>query len=169
MSHTFDEVWSEVGEALSGAKGIAFDGCHKIYILLDHQQYDLMITYGYGDGDGSLLISSMGMDEEEMLKTIKAWYKDSCSLRFVESVESVKEGEDPNYGFTNIIPQGYEAEFCVDCGNFGADIEGYCDDCRTEWCDNCGHNEAWSEGLCHYCADEKEREESGEDEDEDEE
>ena len=30
--------WGKVEGALIGAKGIAFDGCHKIYVLLDEAQ-----------------------------------------------------------------------------------------------------------------------------------
>ena len=129
---TFEQVWDEVEESLTNAKAIAFDGCHKIYILLDHAQVDLMAGYGYGyDNDGSFLIHAISSSPKEMLATIKEWYEDSCALRFVDSVETNEE--DPNKGFTAIIPQGYEAEFCVDCGYIGADFDGYCSDCREEY------------------------------------
>lgn len=131
MSHTFEQVWGEVEEALTDAKAIAFDGCHKIYILLDHEQVSTTAGYGYGYDEGTRLIHAIGSDKAEMLKTIKEWYNDSCGLRFVDTVETNEK--NPNLGFTAIIPQGYESEFCVTCGEFGADFDGYCDDCREDW------------------------------------
>jgi hypothetical protein len=131
MSKTFEDVWDEVAEGLDGAKAIAFDGCHKIYVLLDHAQVDLMLGYGYGNGeDDSRLIHAIGSSQSEMLETLKSWFNDSCSLRFIEGVETNEE--DPNKGFTSLIPQGYEAEFCSVCGNFGADYDQLCEDCRDE-------------------------------------
>ena len=132
MATKFEDVWDEVDEVLDNAKAIAFDGCHKIYILLDHNQVDEMLRYGYGVDSDSYLIYASGSDKEEMLKTLKSWYKDSCGLKFIQSVESVQEGEDPNLGFENVIPQGYEEEFCVVCGDFGTDYENYCADCAEE-------------------------------------
>jgi hypothetical protein len=69
------------------------------------------------------------MNADEMLIQLQEWYNKSCGLRFIQQVSSVAEGEDPNAGFTNLIPQGYEAEFCVSCEYSGANLEGYCDDC----------------------------------------
>lgn len=128
----FEDVWGEVEESLSEAKAIAFDGCHKIYVLLDNEQVHLMAGYGYGyDDDGSRLIHAVGSDTDEMLKTLKSWWNESCPLRFINAVET--NVENPNAGFSDLIPQGYEDEFCVTCGDFGADFDGYCSDCREEW------------------------------------
>lgn len=131
MSKTFEDVWDEVSDALDGAKAIAFDGCHKIYILLDNQQVHQTAGYGYGHDEGSYLITSASTNPAEMLATLKKWYEDSCALRFIDTVETNEE--NPNYGFTAIIPQGYESEFCVSCGEFGTDFDGYCDECREEY------------------------------------
>lgn len=167
MSKTFNEVWFDVQGELDEAKGIAFDGCHKIYILKDNGQVHEMAGYGYGsDGDGSHLITSMSMTPAEMLTTIKKWYEDSCALRFVQSVETVKEGEDPNLGFDSIIPQGYESEFCTSCGEFGTDFDGLCDECREEdeedECERCGTRvgvgELDGDSYCEDCAEEDEDE-----------
>lgn len=125
---TFDDVWFDVRGELDTAKGISFDGCHKIYILLDDQQVKQSAEWGYGE-DGSFLITDLNADE--MLEVIKGWYAGSCGLRFVQSVATV-EG-DPNLGFDSIIPQGYEGEFCELCGEFGADYDGTCSDCREEY------------------------------------
>ena len=62
------------------AKGIAFDTCHKIYILLDDTQ----------------------------AAQVAEWYMESCALRFVNAVKTV-EG-DANEGFIVVIGQGEDSE-----------------------------------------------------------
>ena len=163
MTHTFEQVWSEIKAELSEAKGIAFDGCHKIYILKDDQQVKQSAEWGYGT-DGSFLITDS--TPAEMLATIKKWYEDSCGLKFVQSVTTV-EGE-PNSGFDSIIPQGYEGEFCSLCGEYGTDYDGVCDECREDEqdeCESCGtlveNGSLDSNFQCEDCAED-------EDEDEDE-
>ena len=90
--------WDRVEVAVEMAKGIAFDQCHKIYVLMDDAQMDQMEEYGYDP-----LIPSSSMSPEQMLATVKQWYANSCMLRFVEAVRTV-DG-DPNEGFTSLIPQ----------------------------------------------------------------
>jgi hypothetical protein len=93
------EVWDKVGETLSDAKGIAFDGCHKIYILMDDEQMSEMKEFGYDP-----LLSAEDYTASEMLETIRDWYEDSCSLRFVQAIYT--NHEDPNAGFVSLIEQG---------------------------------------------------------------
>jgi hypothetical protein len=83
----------------ANAKGIAFDTCHKIYVLMDDQQMELMRGYGY-----DLLISSDEMTPEELEAQVAEWYDDSCSLRFIQAVST--NTEDPNEGFVSIVAQG---------------------------------------------------------------
>lgn len=130
MAKKFEDVWEDVEEVLQNAKGIAFEGCHKIYILMDDEQMEQMKGYGYGE-EGSFLISSGEQNEREMLATLKDWFKQSCPLRFIESVATTEDEEDS--GFRGIIPQGYEGEFCSSCGDYGAEYDGYCDECREDW------------------------------------
>lgn len=93
--------WDKVEVAVEMAKGIAFDTCHKIYVLMDDAQMEQMKEYGYDP-----LISSDEMGPEQMLSTIQKWYSDSCGLRFVQAVRTV-DG-DPNDGFISLIGQGDE-------------------------------------------------------------
>ena len=83
---------------LNGAVSIAFDTCHKIYILEDEEQHELMKSYGY---DPLIRISEIG--EDRALETLQGWFEESCALRFISSVRSVPE--DPNKGFTDVIAQ----------------------------------------------------------------
>lgn len=118
--------FTEVEMWLPEAKGVAWDTCHKIYLLMDDQQVEAMRGYGYGDeNDPDSLITKEQMNADQMLTTIKKWFDESCFLRFVEAVESVPEGQDPNLGFTTLIAQG-EADECEDCGERGC--KGVCAD-----------------------------------------
>ena len=91
--------WAKVEVAVEMAKGIAFEECHKIYVLLDDAQMELMKSYGYDP-----LLSSDDLTPKEMLATIRKWYNDSCGLRFVNAVRTVES--DPNDGFITLIGQG---------------------------------------------------------------
>jgi hypothetical protein len=88
----------KVEEAVSQAKGIAWDTCHKIYVLMDGQQVSKMREYGY-----ETLFTSDDLEPNQMLSLIKDWYEDSCGLRFVSAVETNET--DPNAGFTDLISQ----------------------------------------------------------------
>ena len=99
MAASFDKV----EEYLANAKGIAFDTCHKIYVLMDDEQMSEMREYGYDP-----LISADDQTPDEMLATVMDWYEDSCGLRFVQAVYT--NHEDPNEGFVSLIEQGAEWE-----------------------------------------------------------
>lgn len=92
-------------QALRGAKGIAFDGCHKIYVLLDQGQFDQQKMYGYGDGtdDSQLVALRSNLDRDQAFATVKDWYEDSCSLRFINTIKTVPG--NPNDGFGRVIEQ----------------------------------------------------------------
>jgi hypothetical protein len=81
------------------AKAIAWDTCHKIYLLMDEAQVQEMRELDYDP-----LITADEMSPSEMLETVKQWYGDSCGLRFVNAVET--NLEDPNAGFETLIGQG---------------------------------------------------------------
>ena len=100
--------FTDVEIVLPHAKGIAFDGCHKIYVLMDNEQVEKMTGYGYGDDEGSYLLTADKMSKAEMLDTLERWFADSCGLRFINAVSTV-DG-DPNEGFTDLIPQGADWE-----------------------------------------------------------
>jgi hypothetical protein len=93
--------WDSVEDALEDAKGIAWDTCHKIYVLMDDEQVALMREYEYDP-----LITSDEMSDGEMLDKIIEWYDQSCGLRFVQAVTT--NPTYPNDGFINLIPQFFE-------------------------------------------------------------
>jgi len=67
----------------ASARGIAWDTCHKIYILMDDEQMELMREYEYDP-----LISSDEMTPSEMSARVAEWYEVSCGLRFIQAVDS---------------------------------------------------------------------------------
>lgn len=103
-----ERLWAKVEGALIGAHSIAFDGCHKVYVLMDEQQTEQMRGYGYGDDDEGMspseLVVVADVGQEWALKALSDWYENSCALRFIQAVRTV-DG-DPNEGFTDLIPQG---------------------------------------------------------------
>lgn len=101
---SWEECLEEVREALEDAVSIAWDGCHKIYILLDEEQHQKMIEYGYDDPHDDGYLQRVKDADEAMLQIVES-FNSSCCLRFVQSVRSVPEGENENDGFTSIIPQ----------------------------------------------------------------
>lgn len=91
--------FGKVEDALADAKAIAWDVCHKIYVLMDDEQVEKMREYGY-----EALITKSEMNPYDMFETVKQWYEDSCALRFVQGVTT--NHENPNEGFEDLIPQG---------------------------------------------------------------
>jgi len=87
-----------VKERVSEAKAIAWDTCHKIYVLMDDEQVEVMRGYEYDP-----LITKEEMTSEEMLSTLEKWYEDSCGLRFIQAVNT--NHLNPNEGFESLIEQ----------------------------------------------------------------
>jgi len=101
MRDTLDKVWGEVALTLGDAVAIAWDTCHKIYVIMDEAQVQKMIGYGYEDD----MIKATDSNPKEMLNTLQDWYANSCALKFIQAVSTV-EG-DPKNGFDSLIPQGF--------------------------------------------------------------
>lgn len=88
-----------IKDRLATAKGIAWDTCHKVYILMDDEQMELMREYEYDP-----LLSSDDLTPKKMYSLVRKWYTESCGLRFVEAVTT--NTEDSNEGFEVLVGQG---------------------------------------------------------------
>lgn len=95
---------NDVLDSVQEAKAIAWDTCHKIYVLMDDEQVQKMIEYGYKDD----MLTKDELTVEQMMNTLEDWYANSCGLRFIDAVKTV-EG-DPNEGFTTLVGQGEDWE-----------------------------------------------------------
>jgi hypothetical protein len=93
--------WPSVMDYTLKAKGIAWDGCHKIYVLMDDNQVELMRKYEYEH-----IYTLADLIDDSFYNIIFDWYGDSCGLRFVYAVETTETG-NPNDGFTDLIEQVY--------------------------------------------------------------
>lgn len=98
-----EQAYWDLREYTEEAKGIAFDGCHKIYVLMDDEQMALMKEYGYGEDNPNYLISSSQLNPAEMATVAMMWFKDSCGLRFIQGVYS--DTTIANGGWVDIIAQ----------------------------------------------------------------
>lgn len=139
--------WTLVYEKMEDAKGIAFDTCHKIYVLMDDEQIVKMREYEYDP-----LYTKDEMSAGEMYETIKHWYAESCALKFVQAVSTTPDGVDPNEGFESLIEQfATEHDECYECG------EEYCEgECMDEdRCRNCNWEGTYEDDLCRDCWDEE--------------
>jgi len=141
--------WTLVYDKMEDAKAIAFDTCHKIYVLMDDAQVAQMREYEYDP-----LYTKDEMSAGEMYETIKHWYAESCPLKFVEAVSTV-DG-DPNEGFETLIGQGEsETDECVECGD--EYCEGECLD--EERCERCGDDDVYDDEMCRDCYDDAQEDE----------
>ena len=89
-----------IEERLADARGIAWDTCHKIYLLMDDEQVEDMRDLGY---DTLITVNDNQATPEIMFRWLEKWWASSCSLRFIEAVSS--NPTDPNQGFESLIPQ----------------------------------------------------------------
>ena len=98
--------WEDVEEALEGAHLIAFDGCHKIYVAMDETEAE----WFRNNYTPEVCETSRTFEGTEwaMLTKLREWWGESCPLRFIQAVEHNEE--DPNAGYTVLIPQGADEE-----------------------------------------------------------
>ena len=100
---TMEDYWDDVKREVEYAKCISFDGCHKIYLAMDDTQTKWFKENYNGEDCGDMTFEGT---PEEMFEMLKKWYKDSCSLKFIQSVRTNEK--DENEGFETLIPQGAE-------------------------------------------------------------
>jgi hypothetical protein len=89
---------SALDEYTATAKAIAFDTCHKIYVLMDDEQVALMREYEY-----EMLFTSDELTPSQMSDKVAEWFEQSCGLRFISAVST--NHLDPNEGFIHIVEQ----------------------------------------------------------------
>ena len=97
--------WEDVEEALENAHLIAFDGCHKIYVAMDETEAEWFRNNYNGTNCDDRIYEGT---EHAMLLKLQEWWRESCPLRFIQAVQHNEE--DPNEGYTALIPQGADEE-----------------------------------------------------------
>jgi len=94
-AYDIDEGWRAVRDYAENAVLIAFDTCHKIYLVMDDKALDFW-------QENYLIVENAS--PSEMVSTVKKWYEESCPLKFVQAVW--ENEDDPNAGFVSLIDQG---------------------------------------------------------------
>lgn len=124
---TTTDLFSKVNNAINDAILIAWDGCHKMYLAMDAEQAAwFRAEYPY----------VVQHTPAFMLATLKDWWEQSCSLRFVSAVST--NHANPNAGYESLIPQFAEEDDEVECDRCGvmyveaSDWFGLCRDCADE-------------------------------------
>lgn len=84
-----------VSEIIEKTSVIAYDGCHKIYLMdTIHKKWFL----NYEVMDGSV---------DHRMETIETWWDKSCPLRFIEWITTpVKNEGIDDLVFTSVVSQG---------------------------------------------------------------
>ena len=104
------ELWVTVDDHAGRALAIAWDGCHKVYLLMDAGQVQKMHDNGYGkEGGDSALVTNAEASPGEMQVLAHEWFEASCGLRFISAATTTPE--DPNAGFKSLISQDDNWEF----------------------------------------------------------
>lgn len=94
QTDTMTEAWERVAEHLATARLIAWDTCHKMYLAMDDTEADW-----FRENYEQVVTGT----PEEMLATLRAWWDESCFLRFISAVSH--DPVDPNAGFVDLIAQ----------------------------------------------------------------
>lgn len=95
---------AKIRAALDFAQAIAWDGCHKIYILMDDHQVEQMRKWEYVH-----IIPNFVPDASFLI--LQQWFSDSCSLRYIEAVSTTYP--DRGVKFETMIDQFEEDEVSV--------------------------------------------------------
>jgi hypothetical protein len=86
------EERKDLHEKINNCKAIAFDTCHKIYILMDKQELEKMKGYGY-----EAVIEAEYSTPSIMYSSVLNWYKNSCGLEFINATSTLDSGETDFY------------------------------------------------------------------------
>jgi hypothetical protein len=92
---------SPVQARVATCKAIAWDTCHKIYVIMDDEQVSKMIEYGY-EGD---MLKASEHTPEILMNSILDWYANACDLVFIDAVSTNRI--DPNLGFETLVGQSF--------------------------------------------------------------
>lgn len=90
-----DDLWAAVDATVDVAAGLQFDGCHKIYVIMEwdtvNKDYPHSVNLSLGD------------NREQGKKLLRAWWDKSCELRFIQRIDGNGRGNDQ---YHDLIGQG---------------------------------------------------------------
>jgi hypothetical protein len=103
MTDTYSAIITEILEG--SCEGLAWDSCHKIYILRDREQVNRTKELNRLNPDSYIIVEADDADPKKMYKILWDWFQESCFLRFISTIDTSDYGENI---FDTVIPQGAE-------------------------------------------------------------
>lgn len=103
-------------EISADAVGLAWDGCHKIYVIEDEETFKEMKEMGFGEDHSSLLhLDELSKEGEDVTMATLAQmaYLNSCPLRFVNRVYRGESGQMEFADGINQADERFEPLFWV--------------------------------------------------------
>lgn len=99
LDERIEQGFAEIGSLLADVDSIAWDECHKIYLLMNSEQTEFMQEY-------PMQVRASDVSADELMGTLRFWYENSCPLRFIQSCD----GSVEDTKFESHIPQIYWEE-----------------------------------------------------------
>ena len=88
------KLWNEIDATVDKAAAVQFDGCHKIYVIMEadtaNNDYPHVVDLSLGD------------NREQAKKLLRNWWKESCGSRFIQRIDG--DGND-NSQYHDLIGQ----------------------------------------------------------------
>lgn len=97
-----------VRDRINNCKAVAWDTCHKIYIVMDEEEVKKMEEYGY-----TAMLLSEFFSPDIMYRAVMEWYKKSCALKFINAVGSPDIFET----LVGQFDESYDEDYCTDCNS----------------------------------------------------
>lgn len=94
LEERIEQGFAEIESLLPSVDSIAWDECHKIYLLMNDEQTAFMQGY-------PMRVRASDVSAEELMDTLRFWYDSSCPLRFIQSCD----GSVEDTKFESHIPQ----------------------------------------------------------------
>lgn len=121
--HTL-KAFNGIRPTLGNTYSIAFDGCHKVYLIPDLWHHREMHDLGYE-------VKTVTPDNhDEIMETLWSWFgEESCPLRFITRITS---------DYESVIPQVFwddsdECDYTCTCHSIGGGAEPICSLCGCVW------------------------------------
>ena len=79
-------------DIINECHSVAWEGCHKIYILMDTYQTELVNSYDY-----EYVVKMSESNPYDLFELVREWYEKSCYLKFIDVVYTESNGQSEFY------------------------------------------------------------------------
>lgn len=81
MARIYEDEKQVLRDKLANCEAIAWDTCHKIYVIMDEVELELMRGYGY-----TSIVLAKDVKSDVLFDVVLDWYDKACPLRFITAV-----------------------------------------------------------------------------------